>query len=115
VPHRAEVMLAVVVSVLVLTVDLRGAIGFSSFGVLIYYFVANVAALTQPREQRRYPRVLQVSGAVACLALVATLPPVGIVVGVGVLAVGVVYRLIVLGLPPNADTRDHGGSGTAPR
>ena len=48
VPHRAEVALAVVVCILVLGVDLRGAIGFSSFGVLLYYFVANAAAFSQP-------------------------------------------------------------------
>src|SRR5690349_13802860 len=44
VPHRAEIALAVVVAVLVLTTDLRGVIGFSSFGVLLYYLVANLAA-----------------------------------------------------------------------
>jgi basic amino acid/polyamine antiporter, APA family len=93
VPHRAEVALAIVVSLLVLTVDLRGAIGFSSFGVLLYYFIANVAAFTQPRAQRRwYGRALAVVGGIACIALVVTLPPVGIAVGVGVLAVGLAYR-----------------------
>jgi APA family basic amino acid/polyamine antiporter len=92
VPHRAEVALAIVVSVLVLTVDLRGAIGFSSFGVLLYYFVANVAAFTQPQAQRRYWRAIPVVGGIACLALVVTLPPVGIAVGVGVLAIGLAYR-----------------------
>ena len=94
-PHRAEVAVAVVVSVLVLTVDLRGAIGFSSFGVLLYYVVANVAALTQPAGQRRYPRGLQVAGIVGCLVLVVTLPPVALGVGAVVLAVGVGYRLVV--------------------
>ncbi len=63
VPHQAEVALAVTVSLLVLTVDLRGAIGFSSFGVLLYYMVANLAALTQPPQHRRFPRPLQVLGA----------------------------------------------------
>ncbi|WP_324277013.1 APC family permease [Blastococcus brunescens] len=55
VPHHAEVTLAVLVCLLVLTVDLRGAIGFSSFGVLLYYFVANTAAFTQDRAHRRFP------------------------------------------------------------
>jgi Amino acid permease len=59
VPHRAEITLTVIVSVLVLTVDVRGAIGFSSFGVLLYYLIANLSALTQPLEQRRFPRWLQ--------------------------------------------------------
>ena len=37
VPHHAEIALATAISVLVLSVDLRGAIGFSAFGVLLYY------------------------------------------------------------------------------
>ena len=96
VPYRAELALAVVLCVVVLTVDLRGAIGFSSFGVLLYYFVANVAAFTQPRTERRYPRALQLLGALGCIALVATLPPVGIVVGLAVLLVGAGYRAVRL-------------------
>src|SRR5262245_50712515 len=63
VPHHAEVALAAVTCLLVLTVDLRGAIGFASFGVLLYYFVANVAAFTQAEGYRRFPRWLQVVGA----------------------------------------------------
>ena len=89
VPHHAELAL-------VLTVDLRGAIGFSSFGVLLYYFIANVSAFTQAKEQRRYPKALQGLGAVGCIALVATLPPRSIAFGVIVLIVGVGYRLIRL-------------------
>jgi APA family basic amino acid/polyamine antiporter len=92
VPHRAEVALAVAVCVLVLTVDLRDAIGFSSFGVLLYYLIANIAAFTQAGEQRRFPRWLQVLGAVGCVTLVATLPPSSAVAAVGVFLVGIVYR-----------------------
>ncbi|WP_022883143.1 APC family permease [Gryllotalpicola ginsengisoli] len=94
VPHRAEFALAVVTIALVLLVDLRSAIGFSSFGVLLYYFVANVSALQQPDPQRRWPRWLQVLGAAACLVLVITLPWQSSLAGVGVLAVGVAYRLL---------------------
>ena len=56
--------------------------------------IANAAAVTQTRDRRRYPRVLQAVGALGCLVLVATLPPASIAVGAGVLAVGVVYRLL---------------------
>jgi APA family basic amino acid/polyamine antiporter len=96
VPHRAEVALALVVCVLVLAVDLRGAIGFSSFGVLLYYFVANLAAFTQPPSQRRFPRWLQVVGAGACVVLVVTLPVGAVIAGVAVFAVGLVYRVVRL-------------------
>jgi APA family basic amino acid/polyamine antiporter len=92
VPHRAEIGLAVVVSLLVLTVDLRGAIGFSSFGVLVYYLIANLSAFTQPIEHRRFPRWLQVLGAAGCLLLVATLPWQAVVAGLAVFTVGVGYR-----------------------
>ncbi|MBM7025369.1 APC family permease [Clavibacter zhangzhiyongii] len=96
VPQRAEIAVAVVVVALVLTVDLRGVVGFSSFGVLLYYVVANAAAFTQDRADRRYPKALQVIGVVGCLVLVATLPVPSIAVGVGVLLVGVVGRAVVL-------------------
>ena len=92
VPHRAELVLAAVVCLLVLTVDLRGAIGFSSFGVLLYYVVANLAAFTQPAERRRWPRALQVAGAAGCLLLVATLPWTAVATGAAVFAVGALYR-----------------------
>jgi APA family basic amino acid/polyamine antiporter len=93
VPHRAELSVAAAVVVLVLTTDLRGAIGFSSFGVLLYYFVANASAYSQVSAARRFPRWLQVVGAVGCLVLVATLPWQAVVAGLVVLAVGVVLRV----------------------
>ena len=93
VPHHAELALAVVVSALVLTVDLRGAIGFSSFGVLLYYAVANAAAYTQDAEHRRWPRWQQVAGILGCLLLVATLPPAAIGTGLAVLGIGVLVRM----------------------
>lgn len=94
VPHRAEIVLAIVVSIIVMFSDLRGAIGFSSFGVLLYYFIANVSAFTQDRDHRRYPRAFQIFGALACLVLVLTLPPTSVVVGLVVLIVGIGYRII---------------------
>ncbi|MBH0009391.1 APC family permease [Salinibacterium sp. SWN1162] len=94
VPHRAELVVAALVIVIVLIADVRGAIAFSSFGVLLYYFVANVAAFTQPAAQRRVPRAVNIVGATACLLLVATIPPVGIIVGVIVVATGIPVRLL---------------------
>ena len=81
---------------LVLAVDLRGAIGFSSFGVLVYYAVANLSALRQPVEQRRWPRALQVLGLAGCLAMAAALPVWSVVAGLAVLAVGVLGRALAL-------------------
>lgn len=97
VPHHAELAVAVAVVALVLTVDLRGAIGFSSFAVLGYYAVANASALTLRPDQRRYPRAVPVVGLAGCLLLAATLPVGSVVAGLAVLAVGsAAYVLRVL-------------------
>ena len=96
VPVRAEWALAATVVVLVATLDVRGAIGFSSFGVLLYYGIANASAFTQPPGQRRFPRVLAAAGVVGCVVLVVTLPVTSVVWGVGVLTIGISYRAIRL-------------------
>jgi APA family basic amino acid/polyamine antiporter len=95
VPHRAEVVIGAIVCALVLTVDLRGAIGFSSFGVLVYYLIANVSAYTQSGPDRLYPKALQVLGAIGCATLAITLPWQAVGVGAAVLAAGCAIRLFV--------------------
>jgi APA family basic amino acid/polyamine antiporter len=95
VPDHAQVVVALAIVVLVLVADLRGAIGFSSCGVLVYYAVANLAALRQPSEQRQWPRALNVLGLVGCLVLVVTLPAVSVLGGLGVLALGVLGRAVL--------------------
>ncbi|GAA2439770.1 APC family permease [Actinomadura vinacea] len=96
VPHRAEIALAVVVCALVATVDLRGVIGFSSFGVLVYYAIANASAFTQPASDRRWPRGLNLLGAAGCLALVATLPWQSVLTGAIMFALGLAGRWLIL-------------------
>jgi APA family basic amino acid/polyamine antiporter len=98
VPHRAELVLAAVICLIISVADLRGAIGFSSFGVLIYYLVANLAAYTQTGDHRRYPKVLQAAGAVACVVLVATLPVGSVIAGLVMFAAGILYRGVRLRL-----------------
>jgi APA family basic amino acid/polyamine antiporter len=95
VPARAELAVGAVVCLLVLTTDLRGAIGFSSFGVLTYYAIANASAYTQPPERRRWPRALNVVGVLGCATLVVTLPVTSVIAGAAVLAVGVAGRALL--------------------
>ncbi|SHF68026.1 APC family permease [Streptoalloteichus hindustanus] len=95
VPRRAELAVGAAAVVLVLTVDLRGAIGFSSFGVLLYYAVANVAAMTLRRGEGRPPRWVPVVGVVGCGALVVTLPVSSVLAGLVVVALGAVVWWVV--------------------
>jgi APA family basic amino acid/polyamine antiporter len=92
VPARAELTITGVVIVTVLIVDVRGAIGFSSFTVLAYYAIANASAWTLRPEHRRWPRALAAAGIVGCAALAVTLPPASAIAGAGVLIVGALLR-----------------------
>lgn len=95
VPRAAQLAVAGVVVLLVATIDLRGMIGFSSFGVLLYYAVANASAWTQEPSRRRWPRALQALGLAGCLTLVVTLPVASVLAGVGALAAGCLGRLLL--------------------
>ncbi|HEY7525955.1 MAG TPA: APC family permease [Candidatus Limnocylindria bacterium] len=95
VPDHAELAVGVAVGVLVLASDLRGAIGFSSFGVLVYYAIANAAAFTQRPAQRRWPRALNAAGLAGCLTLVITLPFQAVLAGVLMFGIGLAGRGIV--------------------
>lgn len=110
VPFRAELLVGAVVVVLVLLTDLRGVIGFSSFGVLTYYAIANAAALRQPLVERRYPRIGAIVGLGGCVLLVVTLPLAASLAGIAVLGVGVVLRLL-LGRPSRRVSAPNEGRG----
>lgn len=96
VPQRAEVAAGVAVLLLVLFAsNVLVAVAASSFGVLLYYAIANLAALTQVGEWRLFPKVMQWVGLVGCVLLVGALPGRTIVAGLVVIAVGVAYRVAV--------------------
>lgn len=89
VPHHAELAVGAAVLVLTLTTDLRAAIGFSSFGVLAYYAIANVSAWTLRPDEGRPAPWIPVLGLVGCAALAVSLPLASALAGVGVLVLGV--------------------------
>ncbi|MFI7448775.1 APC family permease [Nonomuraea sp. NPDC049714] len=90
VPRRAELVVSAAVIGLLLVADLRGAIGFSSFGVLVYYAIANASALTLARDEGAPPKVVSGLGLLLCLGLAATLPGQSVLAGLAVFAVGAV-------------------------
>ncbi len=91
VPHRAELAVGAVVAVVAATADVRGVIGFSSFGVLAYYAVANASAWTLTSDEGRPPRAVPLVGLAGCLALAFALPVSSVVSGAAVLAAGAVW------------------------
>lgn len=96
VPWVADVATAVVVVVLLLATDVLTVVGFSSFGVLLYYAIANVSAFTLKERQWFAPRWLNVVGAAGCLLLAFTLPSTSVLTMLAVLAAGMGARAVVL-------------------
>ncbi|WP_159943458.1 MULTISPECIES: APC family permease [unclassified Nocardiopsis] len=88
VPHRAEVLIAVLVVALVVFTDLRGAIAFSAFGVLVYYAITNASALRLGPDEPRPPLVVPLTGLAGCVVLACSLPLPAVITGMAVLAAG---------------------------
>lgn len=88
VPHRAELLVGAVVATLAAAADVRTAIGFSSFGVLAYYAVANASAWTLTPAEGRPARIIPATGLTGCLVLAFALPVSSVITGAAVLAVG---------------------------
>ncbi|HET6614466.1 MAG TPA: amino acid permease [Dehalococcoidia bacterium] len=89
VPHRAEIVAGVIVAVLAATIDLRSAIGFSSFAVLGYYAIANASAWTLAGDERRFPKFIAGMGVAGCVALAISLPWETLAAGGALFAVGI--------------------------
>lgn len=82
----------ITVAVLAAFVDVRSAIGFSSFAVLLYYAITNASALTLGTS-----RLLPALGLAGCLTLAATLPVTAVLTGTAVVLAGMLtYAVQVL-------------------
>ncbi|MET9463477.1 APC family permease [Streptomyces sp. NPDC006544] len=99
-PHHAELAVGTVVAVLAATTDLRGAIGFSSFGVLVYYAIANASAWTLDSGVK--DRAVAVAGLSGCVVLACALPPASALTGAAVLALGAAAYGVRRRLTPRA-------------
>ena len=83
-----------IIVAVVLLADLRAAIGFSSFTVLLYYAVTNISAYTLTGQERLYSRNLAVPGLLGCLALAFTLPAASVGIGSAVMLAGIPVYLL---------------------
>jgi APA family basic amino acid/polyamine antiporter len=94
VPRRAELSIAALVIVVIAVADVRGAIGFSSFGVLVYYAIANASAWTLTPAQRRWPRSISLIGLIGCIVVAASLPTTSVVGGLALFGLGAAIWLV---------------------
>lgn len=116
VPHRAELVVGAVIAVVAATADVRAAIGFSSFGVLLYYAIANASAWTLTPGEGRPARPIPVVGLLGCLVLAFTLPTASVLTGAAVVGAGaLVYGVLRMVRPGIGDSPTHGDDGTPRR
>jgi APA family basic amino acid/polyamine antiporter len=92
VPHRAVWLVGALVATLVALVDLRQAIGFSSFAVLGYYAIANAAAWTLTRHPGA--RAVAALGVLGCVVVALTLPAASTLAGAAVLGAGAIVSVV---------------------
>jgi len=77
-----------------LLADLALVVSISTFAMLLYYLIANLAALRLPRDHRLYPAWVPALGALSCAGLVVFLTPASWIIGsAGLLAGGVWYGM----------------------
>jgi basic amino acid/polyamine antiporter, APA family len=90
-PHYAiGVTGAGMISALLLA-DLALVIAVSTFAMLIYYMIANIAAVRLPTEHRRYPTWVPIIGALSCIGLIAFLSPHSWIIGCIGLLIGIIW------------------------
>ncbi len=94
VPDRAVLVIGLIAAVVAATGTLRGVASAAAFTILIYYGIANLAALRLAREAKLYPYFIAVAGLAMCAVLALSLSIEIILTGCGVLISGILLRAV---------------------
>jgi len=97
-PSVSVIASGVIMTCLALFVDLGNVVAISTFAMLFYYGVGNIAAIRLPVEERRYPTYVSLFGTISCLIFLIFaifLAPQAWVAGLIGLGVGGVYFLLI--------------------
>jgi len=92
VPGRAVLAVGAAAAVVAATGTLAGVAATASFTILLYYGIANLAALRMPREAKLFSDAVPAFGLAACALLAFSLSPRIILTGLALLAVGFALR-----------------------
>ncbi len=94
VPAAGVIAAGVIISLLVLIGEIKPILTAASFTILLYYSIANLAALRVARKDRFLPRFVSVIGLVFCLMMSVSLDLPIILSGIGILVSGFIYRFV---------------------
>ncbi len=93
-PTIAVGTMGLVVAGLVTIGNVKTTWSFSAFNVLIYYAIANLAALRLPAVDRRYPQWIAIVGLLSCASLAFWVEPLVWQAGLGLIGLGVIWKAV---------------------
>ena len=96
VPGRAVLLIGALAAVVAGTGTLRGAASAASFTILVYYAIANLAALRMPRQSKLYSDAIPVLGLLTCIVLAISMTAPVVLTGIAILVLGFIVRWIVV-------------------
>jgi basic amino acid/polyamine antiporter, APA family len=90
-PHYAIWLSGACMIAAILLADLTLVVAVSTFAMLVFYLIADIAAFKIPSDYQQFPRIVPVIGAVSCIALIGFLTTNSWIIGCISLAIGIVY------------------------
>jgi basic amino acid/polyamine antiporter, APA family len=93
-PYVAVGIIGIGIAALVLIGNVKTTWSFSAFTVLIYYSITNLSALQLTSEERLYPKWIAWVGLAACLFLAFWVEVQIWLVGLGMIAIGLVWHAV---------------------
>jgi APA family basic amino acid/polyamine antiporter len=96
-PYYSIWIFGLIMTVLVLFVDLARVVALSTFALLFYYLIANVAALKLKIPNRKYPKLVPILGLATCLILLVFILFAAVqawIIGVACLIAGTLYYAV---------------------
>jgi basic amino acid/polyamine antiporter, APA family len=95
VPGRAVLLVGAIAAVVAATGSLRAVASSAAFTILVYYGIANLAALRMPRRAKRYNDAVPLVGLASCTLLAMSLTPPVIFTGSAILIAGFGLRAVL--------------------
>jgi APA family basic amino acid/polyamine antiporter len=94
VPDRGILLAGAVAILVALFGTFKAIVAAAAFTILIYYSIANLAAINMRREDKLFPDWIPVAGFISCILLAFTMPLDVIGAGLGLLAAGFIWRVV---------------------
>lgn len=94
VPHIGIIITGLIILFITIAGSFEFIVRAASFSILIYYSITNIAALKQPKAEQKFGKIISSLGLIGCLVMSVSLPLDILLIGVGLLLAGLVFRIV---------------------